>query len=440
MDFFKSTGEKDNQEDLKSPLGSLVKNATSPTLISPDWSLNLDICDRIDTIKDGPEQTLRAIFRRLKDNNPNTQYLALIVMETCIKNCGINFARHVDKAIMNEIAVISRGNFVGPNKPSDEALRLIQQWGKAFESKRQTLPVFYDTYHNLKGRGVVFPKDETTSAMIFETENQKPTPRPQEKQSSIDITNTDEFEKLQLDLLAVMDKVKMCREMLLESPGIHEDELLADVVGYLEACRDRLTDIIEAGTHGVLGEDLFAHCLKVNDAVIRTLDAERSGVAIAVEDDSSSVKKDVMEEEKKGDLLDLDSSPPSTSKSKQPISFLDSMEEELFGPSDSKPAVIPSINSFPLPTSSSSSSMMTAHSFAAPVYDPFLTTPPQPLYPQPVITTTPTPFDEVYPAVPVVTSPSITIPPTANPPPAASMEDDFDAFFESLGKSGDQLK
>ena len=119
------------------------------------------------------------------------------------------------------------------------------------------------------------------------------------------------------------------------------------------------------------------------------------------------------------------------------------MEEELFGPSDSKPAVIPSINSFPLPTSSSSSSMMTAHSFAAPAYDPFLTQPPQPLYPQPVITTTPTPFDEVYPAVPVVTSPYTTIPPTANPPPyaaAASMEDDFDAFFESLGKSGDQLK
>lgn len=67
----------------------------------------------------------------------------------------------------------------------------------------------------------------------------------------------------------------MCREMLFESPGIEQDELLADVVGYLEACRDRLVDVIEAGTNGILGEDLFAQCLKVNDAVTRTLDAER---------------------------------------------------------------------------------------------------------------------------------------------------------------------
>mmetsp|Transcript_30248 Transcript_30248/g.43230 ORF Transcript_30248/g.43230 Transcript_30248/m.43230 type:complete len:443 (+) Transcript_30248:41-1369(+) len=442
MDFFKSSGDRENLEDFKSPLGLLVKNATVSSLNSPDWSLNLDICDRIDTIKDGPDQTLRAIFRRLKDSNPNTQYLALIVMETCIKNCGINFARHVDKPIMNEIATISRGNYVGPNKPSDEALRLIQQWGKAFESKRQTLPVFYDTYHNLKGRGVVFPKDETTSAIIFETENQKPTTRsPQEKQSSsIDITNTDEFEKLQSDLLAVMEKVKMCREMLLVSPGIQEDELLADVVGYLEACRDRLTDVIEAGTHGVLGEELFAQCLKVNDAVIRTLDAERSGVAIAVEDDGSSVKREA-EEEKKVDLLDLNSSPPSTSKSTQPNSLLDSLEEELFGSSNSKPAVIPVSSSFPLPASSSSSSMMTAHSFAAPAYDPFFSTS-KPQHPQPPITATPTPFDEIFPAtsaVPHTANNTATVP-AAQPPAAVSMEDDFDAFFESLGKNGDQLK
>ena len=34
-----------------------------------------------------------------------------------------------------------------------QALRLIQQWGRAFASKRQTLPLFYDIYHNLKSRG-----------------------------------------------------------------------------------------------------------------------------------------------------------------------------------------------------------------------------------------------------------------------------------------------
>lgn len=63
--------------------------------------------------------------------------------------------------------------------------------------------------------------------------------------------------------------------MLLESPGISSDEALAEVVGFLEACRDRMPELIEAGTHGLLGEDLLGLCLKANDAILKTLEAEK---------------------------------------------------------------------------------------------------------------------------------------------------------------------
>ena len=69
---------------------------------------------------------LRAIQRRLEDSNTSTIYLTLIVMETCIKNCGSNFARHVDKVLMNDIVSISKTQYLGPNKPSDEA-RLLRE-------------------------------------------------------------------------------------------------------------------------------------------------------------------------------------------------------------------------------------------------------------------------------------------------------------------------
>ena len=36
-----------------------------------------------------------------------------------------------------------------------------------------------------------------------------------------------------------------------------------------------MSDLIEAGTQGLLGEELFEKALSVNDAVNRTLDAER---------------------------------------------------------------------------------------------------------------------------------------------------------------------
>jgi hypothetical protein len=85
----------------------------------------------------------------------------------------------------------------------------------------------------------------------------------------------DGFFRLQRDLISVMDKLKLCREMLLVSPGIEQDEILADVLGFVEACRDRMADVIEAGTQGLLGEELFSQCLKVNDAILRTLESER---------------------------------------------------------------------------------------------------------------------------------------------------------------------
>ena len=81
--------------------------------------------------------------------------------------------------------------------------------------------------------------------------------------------------KLRKDLEEVFEKVRLCREMLPESPGIQSDEALAEVIGYLEACRDRIVDIIEAGAQGLLGEDLLALTLRCNDAVLRTLEAER---------------------------------------------------------------------------------------------------------------------------------------------------------------------
>jgi hypothetical protein len=42
-------------------------------------------------------------------------------------------------------------------------------------------------------------------------------------------TNQQEFDKLEGDLVTVFEKVKLCREMLRESPGIDEDEALAEV-------------------------------------------------------------------------------------------------------------------------------------------------------------------------------------------------------------------
>ena len=117
-----------------------------------------------------------------------------------------------------------------------------------------------------------------------------------------------DYEKLSNDLKTVAEKVKLCREMM--DAGLKLEDGLGEVVGFLEACRDRMPDLIDAGTQGQMSEELFAKALACNDAVQRTLDAERSGETIMVNDGLESLVEN-LEESKlndgttEGDLLDF---------------------------------------------------------------------------------------------------------------------------------------
>jgi hypothetical protein len=80
--------------------------------------------------------------------------------------CGVHFAGVVNKSLLDEIANIARGS--KGIKNSSEALRLIQQWGRAFESSKRTYPLFFDTFIGLKARGIKFPKEEEAASNIFD--------------------------------------------------------------------------------------------------------------------------------------------------------------------------------------------------------------------------------------------------------------------------------
>ncbi|CAM9926777.1 unnamed protein product, partial [Choristocarpus tenellus] len=67
----------------------------------------------------------------------------------------------------------------------------------------------------------------------------------------------------------------LCGQMLQGPRGMDNDEALEDLVGFLEACRPRMVDLVEAGMAGGLGEGLFEKCLKINDALLRTLEAQQ---------------------------------------------------------------------------------------------------------------------------------------------------------------------
>lgn len=278
-----------------------------------------------------------------------------------------------------------------------------------------------------------------------------PMPAPAPPAASKD--EEDEFFRLQRDMLSVMDKVKLCREMLLESPGIEADEALAEVVGFLEACKDRMVDIIEAGTQGLLGEDLFSQCLRVNDAICKTLDAERNGLKIPVEDDEAEGKGE--KKPSSNSLLDLDS--PKAPVPAMPVAAAKASsiaaDFGLFDKVPAAPAVAASIVTDPFDDpfndnfnkaaaiSAPAAQVPVAHTPATPAPAPSAATPapvglennpfadPSDLPPAPA----PAQKDDfdffLQTAAPATTAP-VAQPPAA--PPGG--DEDFDAFFASLEK------
>uniref|UniRef100_A0A3Q4AZ74 VHS domain-containing protein n=1 Tax=Mola mola TaxID=94237 RepID=A0A3Q4AZ74_MOLML len=50
------------------PVGQRIESATRSSLISEDWSLNMEICDMINCSEEGPKDAVRAVKKRIIGN------------------------------------------------------------------------------------------------------------------------------------------------------------------------------------------------------------------------------------------------------------------------------------------------------------------------------------------------------------------------------------
>ncbi len=268
--------------ELNSPIGARIRAATDAMQLTVDWATFMDIIDMInqDQTDNNAQLASRALVKRFQETEQNLVNLSLLLSESIMKNCSKKFAPLVDKSFMDELSLIAKGS--KGSKNADDSRRIIQLWGVQFAGK-PNLSIFNDTYVSLRSQGISFPPLPTPIAA--EAANQ---PGSQRKDSVRNSPNAAEFDKLNEDLAVVCDQIKLCREMLPESPGIEHDEILSEVIGYLEACKDRMMELIEAGTQGLLGESLFAKVLLITEYVNRTLDAERVAQKEPINDDFNS--------------------------------------------------------------------------------------------------------------------------------------------------------
>ncbi|KAG5233015.1 TOM1 protein [Salix suchowensis] len=114
------------------------------TLDEPDWAMNLEICDMINHQKVSSVELIRGIKKRIMIKNARVQYLALLLLETCAKNCEKAFSEVVAERVLDEIVkLIDDPQTVVNNR--NKALMLIEAWGES-TSELRYLPVYEETY------------------------------------------------------------------------------------------------------------------------------------------------------------------------------------------------------------------------------------------------------------------------------------------------------
>nr|XP_046260184.1 target of Myb protein 1-like isoform X2 [Scatophagus argus] len=282
---------------FSTPVGQRIERATSGSLQSEDWGLNMEICDIINETEEGPRDSVRAIRKRIVGNkNFREIMLALTVLETCVKNCGHRF--HVLVASQEFVeSVLVRSILPKYNPPTvlhDRVLSLIQSWADAFRSSPSLMGVVY-VYDDLRRRGLEFPMTDLDALSPIHTPNRSipengtpeattvPTPthepRPQAppsvptQNSSPPVQpgdvpsslSTEQEQKLRRELALVKGNLTVMSEMLNELiPGQSQQddtELLQQLYSVCKNMQARVVELIPQ----LLDEGFIEELLVVND-------------------------------------------------------------------------------------------------------------------------------------------------------------------------------
>lgn len=122
-----------------------VEEATADTLDEPDWATNLELCDMINHDKINSLELIRAIKNRINSlKSPRVQFLALVLLETVVKNCDKAFSEVASERVVDEmVKLIDDPETLVENR--NKALMLIEAWGDSSDDLRY-LPVYEETY------------------------------------------------------------------------------------------------------------------------------------------------------------------------------------------------------------------------------------------------------------------------------------------------------
>ncbi|WOL06355.1 hypothetical protein Cni_G15087 [Canna indica] len=246
-----------------------VEKATSHLLISPDWTMNMDICDTVNNDQRQAKEVLKAVKKRLQNKHPKVQFLALTLLETMVKNCGdyVHFQIAERKILEEMIKIVKKKTDM---QVRDKILMLLDSWQEAFGGPSGKYPQYYWAYTEMKKSGILFPQRSANTPPIFTpvmhsastSRNAHAYGVPSAPSVRLDEVMSSDMGNLSLsDLSRIQDIMELLREMLQAvnpyDRQAMKDELIVELVNQCRSNQKRLMELISStGDEKLLGEGL----------------------------------------------------------------------------------------------------------------------------------------------------------------------------------------
>ncbi|XP_078807372.1 target of Myb1 membrane trafficking protein isoform X4 [Oryzias latipes] len=276
-------------------VGQRIERATSSSLQSEDWELNLEICDTINSSEEGPKDAIRAIKKRIIGNkNFKEVMLTLTVLETCVKNCGNRF--HILVTTRDFIEGVLVRAIIPSNNPPlivhDRVLGIIQAWADAFRSSPDLTGVV-SVYEDLRRKGLEFPVTPQEGYMPVQTTKKtlsgngpavtalpavrlsSQTPQTSVLTLALDGTNPftpSQVQRLKTDLGMVRSNLSIMSDMMRQLDPVTVKQADMELLELYTVCKemqDRIVKIIPKLNEEKLIEELLAANDEMNTAFTR---------------------------------------------------------------------------------------------------------------------------------------------------------------------------
>uniref|UniRef100_A0A7N9B0I8 ADP-ribosylation factor-binding protein GGA1-like n=1 Tax=Mastacembelus armatus TaxID=205130 RepID=A0A7N9B0I8_9TELE len=314
-------------------LTSLRNRATNPLNRDTDWSSIHAFCDQLNSDLEGPQLATRLLAHKIQSPQEWEAMQALLVLETCMKNCGKRFHNEVGKfRFLNELIKVVSPKYLGSRSPEPvkkKVLELIYSWTLGLPDETK----ISDAYQMLKKQGIIKQDPELPPDKLLNL----PPPRPKNA-----IFEDEEKSKMLSRLLnsSHPEDLKAANKLIKEM--VQEDQRRAEKVSKrvntIQEVNESVTLEISGYTRNlscelyinqclmvcvcVCGQDLYQRCEKMRPTLFRlasdTEDNDEALAEILQANDSLTQVINLYKQQVKGeivnallDLSGLDTSPQS---------------------------------------------------------------------------------------------------------------------------------